>query len=196
MKSNLTVEQFRNREQWLNAAAVELSTLIAAAGYKPTDPYLSVGIPSGSRKAIGQAWTAARSADGKGHIFICPSISDATTVLATLLHELGHDTVGVEHGHRAPFSQFCQAVGLVKPWTATTPNAELRATLATIAQRLGPYPHAELDKSAVARKPQPSRMRLYQCPGCEQKVRAATDTLAAVCTDCDMPFQLQSAPVK
>lgn len=190
MRHGINEASFRDREAWLNRAAVELADLIAASGYTPTAPYLSVGLPLGSRKAIGQAWTGARSADGRGHIFICPSLADPVTVLSTLLHELGHDIVGAEHKHGKPFADFCKAVGLLAPWTATTPSPELRETLNLMVIRLGDYPHAALDKELRAKPKQAARLRKYVCPGCEQVLRAATDTLNAECVDCSELFTL------
>jgi len=183
-------EAFRNREAWLNKAAEVLRPWLAERGYRVGAPYLSVGIPS-SRKAIGQCWSGQRSADGRAHIFIRPDLSNEVQVLATLLHELLHEAVGCEHGHRKPFSTACRRVGLVKPWTATTPNATLTVFLAALVDRIGPYPHAALDLTrSAAKKKQATRMRKYTCPGCDQILRAATDTLRATCDACDLPFTL------
>jgi hypothetical protein len=55
----------------------------------------------------------------------------------------------------------CKAIGLVKPWTATTPGPELAATLARYALQLGPYPHACLND---VRKRQSTRMLKATCP--------------------------------
>ena len=152
----------------------------------PSHVWASVGFPRGSRgkaKAIGQCWGRIHSADKSGHIFISPVLTESTRVLDVLLHEVGHDVVGCEHGHKKPFSDFAKKVGLVKPWTATTASPELEATLALVVKELGEYPHAKLSDIEGAGKKQTTRMRLYQCPVCEQKVRAATDALAIQCME-------------
>jgi len=38
--------------------------------------------------------------------------------------------VGCDQGHKGEFVALCKKIGLVKPWTATTPGPELAATLA------------------------------------------------------------------
>lgn len=164
---------FRNREDWLNRAAVLLLSFIGESGAYATTvrPYISVGFPRGARhNTVGQAWTGARSADGQGHIFISPTVDDAFEAIHVLLHELGHDIVGVEHGHRKPFGDFCDTVGLAKPYSATTPEPRLESRLRAMMDLLGPYPHAALDAS---RKPKPKRERrdhVYMCEGCQRKL--------------------------
>lgn len=190
----LTPEQrrlaFSNREEWLNAAAQRLRPWLASRGYTLGNPYLSVGeLAVRGDKAIGRCWSTGCSDDGRGHIFVSARLTDPVEVLAVLLHELGHDIVGVQHGHRKPFSQFCQRVGLVKPWTATTPSPDLRVFLAALAEELGAYPHAALTH-VNKKKKQPTRMRKYECPGCGQIVRAASDTLSITCNDCEVSFVL------
>lgn len=63
-------------------------------------------------------------------------------VLSTLAHEMVHAATD-EHDHRrSRFRSGCIAVGLTKGRPcATEPGVELRAELAKISRRLGPYPH-------------------------------------------------------
>jgi len=183
----------RSREDWLLRAVKELeAAVLRPAGFHaPSHVWASVGFPRGSRgkaKAIGQCWPRISSADKTGHIFISPVLTDSSRVLDVLLHELGHDVVGCEHGHKKPFADFAKQVGLVKPWTATTAGEELGKTLALIVEVLGPYPHSALADIGAGKK-QTTRMRLYQCPVCEQKVRAATDTLSIQCIEDGVTFE-------
>jgi hypothetical protein len=185
---------FRNREEWLNRAAALLLAYCAERGF-PTErrPYISVGFPRGARpNTVGQCWTGERSADGNGHIFIHPGVDDAHTVLHILLHELGHDIVGVQHGHKAPFSQWCAAVGLVKPWTATTPDEALTARLHTMMEALGEYPHAALDASKRPTPKRPRRDHTFECDGCGRRITAyGNDPLVAEHIGCGRFFEVE-----
>lgn len=180
------------REAWLMNGIELLNKKLLVPNDLPIPPhvYVSVGFPKGARtgKAIGQCFSRGLSADNHGHIFISPELNDAPRVLDVLLHEVGHDVVGCEHGHKKPFADFCRKVGLVKPWTATTASPELRAVLEAMAEKLGPYPHALLTVGGGVKK-QTTRMRKYQCPECDQIIRAATDDLDVTCTPCGCPFE-------
>lgn len=180
-----------NREDWLLRAVDALKRGVLKDEKLPDRVYVSVGFPRGSkgkRRAIGQCWPKSASADKNGHIFISPELNDPVQVLAVLMHELGHDVVGCEHGHKKPFAEFCKRVGLRKPWTATTPTDELVPVLKKLSDTLGTYPHAVLSVSSL--KKQTTRMRLYMCPACDQKVRAATDDLDIQCNTCDETYNL------
>ncbi len=186
-----------NREAWLLAGVEALKPLLAEAGFSVTKPvYVSVGWPKGRRgrksKSIGQCWPGSLSKDGNGHIFISPELEGGTRVLDVLLHEVGHDIVGCEHGHKAPFAAFCKAVDLLKPWTATTAGPVLQAKLDKIVAKLGPYPHAVLSSGASGEKKQTTRMRKYVCTYCGQIVRAAKDDLEITCTPCNQPFSMEA----
>jgi hypothetical protein len=69
--------------------------------------------------------------------------------------------VGCDKGHKGEFVALGKAIGLVKPWTAATPGAELAPTLAIYAVQLGPYPHARLND---VRKRQTTHMLKASCP--------------------------------
>lgn len=189
------MHNFQTREQWLNEAVEELNIrVIEPAGYKVRSTvHCSVGWPGGrgGKKAqvIGQCWPHSASADGNGHIFISPVLDNPVDVLAVLLHELGHDIVGCEHGHKKPFATFCRAVGLNKPWTATTPNESLVPVLRELAENtLGPYPHPKLTTIGGTKK-QTTRMLKYECPGCGQIVRAANAELRISCVECGQQYE-------
>jgi hypothetical protein len=79
-----------------------------------------------------------------------------------------HAIVGCDKGHKGEFVALCKAIGLVKPWTATTPGPELAATLAIYALQLGPYPHARLNE---VRKRQTTRMLKATCPNPACEIR-------------------------
>ena len=111
-------------------------------------------------------------------------------VLSVLIHEMIHAT-GI-YDHRARFSQYAAKVGLVKPWTSTTPSDPLIQRLLEIGKRLGPIPKGHGD-IVPRQKKQTTRMRKYIC-SCEPKpqiIRAANDRLHATCDDCGKPFVLE-----
>ncbi len=192
-KFNINDALGKSREDWLLRAVklMERRVLMPAGIECPAHLWVSVGFPRGARgkaKAIGQCWPRIASKDKTGHIFISPVLEESSRVLDVLLHEVGHDVVGCEHGHKKPFADFCRSVGLVTPWTATTASPELKATLDSIVTELGAYPHPALTIGEGMKK-QNTRMRLYQCGGCDQKVRAASDSLLIQCIECDMQYE-------
>ena len=145
------------RESWLLAAVVKLSTLLKKHDAVMPEKYaVSCGFPK-SRKAmaIGQCWDPTCTEDGTTHMFVCPSVNSALTVLATLLHEMVHAAVGLECKHRGAFRKLAKAVGLEGKMTATFVSEEnpLMAVLKTITEQLGPYPHSALVRKMAATRP-------------------------------------------
>lgn len=180
------------REDWLVSAGTETAALLQRATGLTVPPlYVSVGFPRGSRgkrRAIGQCWDGTLSTDKRPHVFICPTQAEPLTVLGVLLHEQIHATVGCKAGHKGEFVKAARAVGLVKPWTATTAGEDLTARLNDAIARLGSYPHSAL--SFVGRPRPGSRLRLWECD-CPVKVRVASDSFDATCNACGEPFQYQ-----
>jgi len=182
------------REDWLHEAVPYLRELIltrAPDGAPMIDqdrpePYLSVGWPKRSRgKAarVGECWSAQHES-GRAHIFVSPELADAVRVLDVLVHELIHDYVGLECGHRGAFAQVAKGVGLEGKMTATIAGDALRLELERIALLCGPYPHEALTQEPRATPKQRCRQRKYTCPECGQIIRAATDDLQAICYAC------------
>ena len=184
------------REEWLSAAVSHLRPLIERAEVeapraKVPRVWVSVGWPRGHRgrgRAIGQCWAGSLSADKAPHVFISPELVLAEVVLATLAHELVHAAVP-DGKHRGRFVEVARAVGLVRPWTATTAGPELGAWLAKLAKQLGTYPHAGLAVLSTAKAPG-SRLRLWQCE-CGVKARVASDVFMAECMRCGKEFKRQ-----
>jgi hypothetical protein len=115
----------------------------------------------GGKHAIGQCWDRISSNDGAYELFISPELDRPHEILHVLAHEMAHAVVGCDQGHKGEFVALCKKIGLVKPWTATTPGPELAATLAIYGLQLGPYPHARLND---VRKRQSTRMLKATCP--------------------------------
>lgn len=177
------------RESWLIEAAQHLTPLILEAGGPEfKQPLVSVGLPSGrggKNQAIGQCWSAACSDDKeRSHIFVSPTLDNPTRVLDVLAHELIHSSVGVEHGHKAPFRKVAVALGLEGKMTATVAGPELQAKLEKLAETLGDYPHAKLDPKSGPKK-QTTRMLKLECPSCGAVARISRKWAETVTLNCD-----------
>jgi hypothetical protein len=112
-------------------------------------------------------------------------------VLSVMIHEMIH--ASGELDHMGGFSTKCRAVGLLKPWTATTPGPNLIARLEGIAEYLGPIPDGHGDIKPIEKKKQTTRMRKYTCI-CTPKpaiIRAATDDLDVKCNVCGENFTME-----
>lgn len=183
-----------NRESWLQSAMPYIDTLFTEAGHVvPSNIRVTCGFPSvrplaRKRKRIGECWDKTASKDGTFEIMLSPIIDEPILVLATLIHEVVHAVVGLEAGHKKPFIDVAKAVGLVKPWTATSPTPELKAILEEwVSLKLGKYPHAALvGKEAEEKAKQTTRLLLLQCD-CGCKVRTTQKWLEQYVEDWPCP---------
>lgn len=180
------------REEWLTKA-IHLCTAhkFKKAGYTVPNVRVSVGLPHGrgSKKAIGQHWHPAASDDKVGSIFISPTISDTVEVLATLVHELVHASVGNEAKHGKTFRKCAEAVGLEGKMRATVPGEQLKEYFhEKLIKRLGTYPHSRLNLNDSPIKKQTTRMVKMECVPCDYKCRASLtkilDLGAVYCPGC------------
>jgi hypothetical protein len=166
-KKACTGQKHATREQWLNAAALEVRSLFDEQG-APDYPKLrlSCGWPKGGRgKTIGQAWHSESSADATCEIFISPALDEPIRVLDIMIHELIHTIVGKDAGHKGPFRKLAKAIGLEGKMTATVAGEQLSSQLLALTGNLGPYPHAELSKSSTTK--QGTRMIKVSCSDVE-----------------------------
>lgn len=184
-----------NREEWLEAAAVRLSGMIAeSTDLKPSKHvFVSVGWPRRDRggKVIGQCF-AKKASDGSHHVFISPMLGTATEVLPTLLHELIHAADDCESSHKGEFRKAWKALGFTGKPTCSEPGSELRGTLKALAGELGKYPHKRL--SPVDLKKQSTRMLKVSCTdadcGCVVRMtRKWLDTVGAPVCACGEPME-------
>lgn len=173
--------KFPTREEWLQAALKEFTPLFIAKDRKVPAIRVSTGWPSrkalsAKSKSIGECWSPECSEDKITEIFISPFLRDAIEpqgVLSTLLHEMIHAVVGVEHGHKKPFKTLALALGLEGKMTCTYAGEELLETIKEISKTLGAYPHGRLDLKKAGRKSQGTRLIKCTCgePSCEFTVR-------------------------
>jgi len=182
------MEPITTREEWLTRAIPQLRSLITAAGGKDfAPPLVSVGFPSArglsaKHRAIGECWSERCTDTHQSTVMISPLLCEPVEVLGVLLHELIHASAGVQCKHRGEFKRIATDCGLIGKMTATQPGEPLAMQLHAIAEGIGEYPHVRLNASAIddERKKQKTRLRLYECNACGQKIRAASDTLAAI----------------
>jgi hypothetical protein len=165
-----------NREQWLHECIQQLRPDFEQLAYPLPDKIrASCSWPSKSglankQRRIGEAWSAANSADQSCEVFISPVLKDPIDVSATLVHELVHCAVGVEKGHRGKFPTLAKALGLEGKMTATAAGETLKVRLREITEAIGPYPHAELTHSNAPKK-QSCRLLKVACEcGCVVRI--------------------------
>lgn len=158
-----------NREEWLDSACKRMKPWVDACASSGEFelPLVSVGWPKGHRgrgHAIGQCWDKKQSGDQtRAHIFIAPDQVDPEEVLATLLHELVHASVGTACGHRNAFRKVAIELGFEPPMRSTPVGEDLKKLLAAVAQQVGEYPHPGLVSVKVKVG---SRLLKVYCPSC------------------------------
>lgn len=178
------------REQYLTAAVAKARTHFEAKGWTiPKNVRVSCGLPSTKafatrKRAIGEAWASTASADQHFEIFVSPTIDDATQVLATLVHELVHVTVGLDAGHRGKFILCAKDVGLLGPWTMSKASDELADKLNKWRESLGDYPHRALEKMTNNRKKQTTRLVKCYCEECGYTIRTTMKWLLTAVPAC------------
>lgn len=177
-----TAPKHKTREQWLEAAVEIMRPWLKDAGKPlPAKVRVSVGFPFGTRKAVGQCWSANAAKDKVHQVFVSPVDDDAfgkDGVLATLLHELCHAALPAKVGHRRPFQVLAGALGFTGPWKSTPTTPELAKRLNALVRELGAYPHAALSPEQLRKKKQGTRMIKCECEECGYTVRTTRKWLA------------------
>lgn len=180
-----------NREHWLNVAIKRLQNDFAVAELTiPNNVKVSCGWTSKGAKGkagfqrIGECWSPVSSSGGFHEIFISPRIDDGVQVLATLVHELIHACVGVEHKHDRFFGKYAKRLNLEGKLTATTPNQKLTERLNALIGEIGDYPHARMETLTNGKKKQTARMLKVECPECGYTVRIADKWIQEGCPTC------------
>lgn len=132
------------RESWLQAGVGLLKEQLFDPREYHLPPVIRVSCGLCPGKAIGICMDPDCVEDGSIAIFLDPRLNDSIELLATLLHELCHASVGIECRHKGAFVKIIRDLGLEGKPTATVvlPETELHATLTGIALILGEYPHA------------------------------------------------------
>lgn len=184
-----------NTQQLYLASAYDLvRASILPEAPKREEVVLSYGFPKGNHghmRAIGQCWHCGTKQGHKAIVFIHPvQWINPLETLHVLIHEMIH-CAAPGKGHRKEFSQLAARVGLIKPWTATTPGPELsRRINAEFSKQLPPFPAASFDVRSIQKTVQKCRLRLWECD-CGTKIRAASDDLNITCNTCGEEFKKQ-----
>lgn len=133
-----------NREQWLTHIAVLLRPWFSRHGFEiPLRVRLGVGALAPSTRTLGVCYPDVDRA-GFRHVTISPFIDDPILVAAVLAHELIHAGLPPEEGHGPRFRAAARGVGFEGRLTEVSPGPALRAEIAAVVRRAGPYPHVAL----------------------------------------------------
>lgn len=204
-----------DRVRWLEAAWPRLRAEFV--GEAPADVTLTMGFPSRKRSGKGMcigecAYDCIRSHGGgfgaEHFVTIHPILAkDPVEVLACLLHEMIHVALADDPtiGHGKQFQVIAKRCGLVKPWTATTPDDECAKKLqgigVDVSKELGfaLQGYYELPKPRP-RKPSTSRKLRCACetPRTLTLTASQLDMGSILCGNCHEPFRIitpeESAP--
>jgi hypothetical protein len=184
--SRLQDAQSLTREAWLHRAIEAFRPRFDQIGLPlPTKLHVSVGFGYGSRAEskyiLGQCWARRASADGVNHIFLGPQEGDSAAMLVSLLHELIHAADDCQSGHKGAVAEAATRLGFGGPMTRTPPGIELAAEVITLAEALGPFPHARLDPVTVG-KPAPVPPGGTLAPGPGRQAGTRQSRIHAACS--------------
>ena len=170
--------KYKTREEWLLAGVELLKPIFKEHGYKvPAKIRVSCGFPSkqalsNHKRRIGECW-ADKASEGKFfEIFISPVLSKPFQALDTLLHELIHATVGLEHKHRGEFKVCATKIGMKGKMTECGAGDKLKPVLEKHLKTLGQYPHDKLEGMTTGKKNKPrDPYTKASCPDCGYIIR-------------------------
>lgn len=171
----------KTREDWLLSAVELMKSLFKQHGYDIPEIRVSCGWPStkataAKNRRIGECWSREAATDKTCQIFISPYLIDAGSeqgVISTLIHEVCHAVVGVNHKHDKVFGKCARAVGLEGKLTSTIAGKALLEQTKVWLKSLGKYPHARLDSFKSPVKKQTTRMVKCECDACGYTVRTS-----------------------
>lgn len=164
------------REAWLMAAVDIFRQKFEDIGFPLPDKIrVAMGFgPTGgrleSKKLMGVTLNRASASDGVNEIWISPEDAEAPSILETLGHELIHVVLDNEGGHGPKFAKIARAFGFEGPMASTPSSVKLAYDLIQLAERLGPYPGAQVSLTKIfgetatsAPKKQTTRMLKVEC---------------------------------
>lgn len=163
----------KERHEWLELARVECERLLSMVDNftLPSKVRVSVGMPFGTRKAIGQCWHEEASSDGFREVFVSPTLCDGPRICDVLLHELVHASLPSKVKHGPAFKRVALAVGLTGKMTATVAGESLAEHFEAFVKQIGPYPAGSIDPNNAGRKKQTTRLLKAECHGCGYTIR-------------------------
>jgi hypothetical protein len=166
------------RQQWLEHALGDLRGYFHKHGHDvPDNVRVSIGWPHGTRgkkggaDTIGQCWASIASSDKHYEIFIAPSQRDGARIVDILAHELIHVLAGHKAGHKGPFKQIAEAIGLTGAMTATIAGPAMVEFAKGVIAKRGAYPAGSLNHEKSGVKKQGTRLIKCECDACGYIVR-------------------------
>ncbi len=126
-------------------------------------------------------------------IFVSPCIGKALDAAGVLAHELCHAALPANAGHKKPFIQLGEAIGLEGNPREMLPGAALRAKLSKLINEVGPFPHATLDLTKMPKKSSRKRWIKITCPGCEWAGKTTQMHIDAGLPTCHCGEQMEAA---
>lgn len=179
----------QNREDWLHAAKLlwwERFSLFDVA--YPTEVRVGVGFTYSRKKGHrGECWSKESSADRTFEVIISNQWADPAQVMRTLGHELVHTACPPGSGHGREFSTRAKAVGFKRAFSdSANTTEELETWIKEALEKLGRYPHAELEPKMVREggpKRQTNRWVKYHCsvPECGWIIRSPKPGFVGAC---------------
>ena len=157
------------RENWLNQLALACNDRFIELGHKLPSFRVSCGFTSKGNKGkrIGECWSSACSKDAHHEIFVSPILDEPLKVAGTLVHELIHAAVGLQHKHAGDFKTMALAIGLEGKMTATTEGQVFIDFITPILATLGAYPHAQLSGGkSSSPESRSGKLLRFKCPDC------------------------------
>ena len=188
----------KTREEWLDAMTRALRPKFKAAGLAiPRKVGVSCGWPSegGLRKKSveGECWNGSASEGGRPEIFVSPRVADPIKVGAILVHELAHAALPEGVHHNGPFVKAHRALGLIDKPTTSVPGEALKAELASLIKKIGPYPHGKIKPGVRRTKPQTTRLLKATCPECGYTIRVTAKWVSAGLPTCHCGGDFEAA---
>ncbi len=132
-----------HRESWLAGFAEACRARLESRGHKVPLFRVSCGFPT-SKKAIGQCWPSAYSADQHYECFVSPTLGDALAAAKTCAHEVAHVADSCANGHGKEWKAIARLLGLDGKAAGGWWTDEGKAWAEAVIADLGPYPHAAM----------------------------------------------------
>lgn len=156
------------REQWLYRLVAHARPMFKEAGSPlPKNVRVAVGLPFGTRKAIGQCFHTSCSEDKGREIWVSPVLGgDPLAITGTLVHELCHAALPDGTGHGKDFSTLGRAMLLTgKPTEMGHGGDEFAAVWTPILKEIGRYP-GKVFSPGAGKKTKKTYMIKLACEPC------------------------------
>lgn len=149
------ISNTQTREDWLNRAITHLRPMFDDCEVTlPEQIQASLGFPKVS-KHLGECWMPhAHEDEVTTSVIISPVVKTSVEVLDILCHELVHAALP-KAGHRKPFTQACDRVGLTEgPAKSRHAGIDLLSRLKELDDILGEFPSIPISlKKKESKKP-------------------------------------------